>query len=396
MDNEKLIKTVNSYENYIIETRRYLHENPELSGKEIKTSEFLKEEVRKLGLPITEVEGTGFYAILDTGREGKTLGLRTDIDALPIQESDRNSNKERIVKSKNNGVFHACGHDGHMTIALTAMKILVENKDDFDGKIVFIFEEGEETNVGIKPMIEALKDLNIDAFYGNHLASFLETGKIGVDAGPIMAGFGMVDFSIKGQGGHGSRPDLSVSPIFAASQVINALASAWVNRLDVGKTVTLGLGSINGGAIANVIPDKVNIKGTLRFFDEDEGKKALELIKKVGTHTAMAHDCEFIVNQIEMANEPVNNDEDLANEARKSIGDIMPEALTEKITWYASETFSSYSKLAPSMFTLVGSRNEAKGTCAEHHNEHFDIDEDSLAVGIKAMVKFSLDYLNRH
>ncbi len=393
MDNEKLIKAVDSYEDYMIKTRRYLHENPELSGQEINTSKFLKEEVRKLGLPITEVEGTGFYAILDTGRPGKTLGLRTDIDALPIKEADRNSSQERIVKSKNEGVFHACGHDGHMTIALTTMKILVENKDDINGKVIFIFEEGEETNVGIKPMIEALKGLDIDAFYGNHLASFLETGKIGIDKGPIMAGFGMVDFTIVGQGGHGSRPDLSVSPIFAASQVVNALASAWVNRIDVGKTVTLGLGSINGGSIANVIPDEVNIKGTLRFFDEDEGKKALEIIKKVGSHIAAAHDCEFVINQIEMTNEPVVNDEYLAELANKSIGDVLPEAPNEDIKWYASETFSSYSKLAPTMFTLVGSKNEEKGTCAEHHNQYYDLDEDSLAIGVKAMTKFTLEYL---
>lgn len=394
MDNEKLKKAVDSYEDYMIKTRRYLHENPELSSQEVNTSKFLKEEVRKLGLPITEVEGTGFYAILDTGRAGKTLGLRADIDALPIKEADRNSRNERIVKSKNDGVFHACGHDGHMTIALTTMKILVDNKDDFDGKVVFIFEEGEETNVGIKPMVEALKGLGIDAFYGNHLASFLETGKIGIDAGPIMAGFAMVDFTIRGQGGHGSRPDLSVSPIFAASQVINALASAWVNRLDVAKTVTLGLGSINGGSIANVIPDTVDIKGTLRFFDIDEGKKAVELIKKVGTYTAMAHDCEFVINQVEITNEPVINDESLSNLARESIGDILPDALTDRVIWYASETFSSYSKLAPTMFTLVGSKNEAKGTSAEHHSQYYDLDEDSLSIAVKAMTKFALTYLN--
>lgn len=395
MNNELINKSVDALGEYLIATRRYLHERPELSGCEFETSKYLKDEIKKLGLPITEVEGTGFYASLDTGKPGKTLGLRTDIDALPIMEAENNTNGKRIVRSKNDGVFHACGHDGHMTILLGAMKVLIDLKDELTGKIIFIFEEGEETSSGIGPMIEALSKENIDAFYGNHLASFLDTGKIGIDGGPIMAGFGMVDFTIRGRGGHGSRPDLSISPIFAASQVINALASAWVNRLDVGKTVTLGLGSINGGSIANVIPDTVNVKGTLRFFDVEEGQKALELVKKVGTYTAMAHECEFIANELVVLNDPLINDESLAAFARESIGEMMPEVLTDKVTWYASETFSSYSKLAPSLFTLLGSRNESKGTTAEHHNEYFDIDEDSLAIGIKAMAKFACEYLSK-
>ena len=174
------------------------------------------------------------------------------------------------------------------------MKVLVENKDKLRGRVIFIFEEGEETGSGIFNMIDALKKENIDAIYGEHLAAFLETGKIGVDAGPVMAGNAIVDFTVRGKGGHGSRPDLSISPIFAATNIINGLASAWINRIDVSKTVTLGLGLINGGAIANVIPDDVRVAGTLRYFDTEEGKKALELVKKVGNLTAQAHELSLI------------------------------------------------------------------------------------------------------
>ncbi|WP_394011239.1 amidohydrolase [Anaerococcus cruorum] len=281
ISNESILKDIENLEEYLVATRRYLHENPELSGKEFKTSNFLKDEVKKLNLPLVEVEGTGFYAILDTGKPGKTLGLRTDIDALPIVEKESNQKSIRLCKSNVDGVFHACGHDGHMATLLGAMKVLVAHKDNLRGKIIFIYEEGEETGCGIDKMVDALKKENLDAVYGEHLAAFLPTGKIAVDGGPVMAGNGIVDFTVRGKGGHGSRPDLSISPIFAATNIINGLSSAWVNRVDVRKTVTLGLGLINGGKIANVIPDEVRVAGTLRYFDTDEGKKALELVKKL-------------------------------------------------------------------------------------------------------------------
>ncbi|WP_297281331.1 amidohydrolase [uncultured Anaerococcus sp.] len=394
IDNQIISNSVNNLNDYLINTRRYLHKHPELSAKEIETSKFLKSEVAKLGLKIKDVFGTGFYAILDTGRPGNTLGIRTDIDALPIVENERNLKSNRICISENEGVFHACGHDGHMTILLGAMKILVENKENLSGKIIFIFEEGEETGTGIGPMIEALKNENIDAIYGNHLASFLDTGKLGIDPGPVMAGFANVDFTVKGKGGHGSRPDLSISPIFAATNIINALATAWVNRLDVTKTVTLGLGSINGGSIANVIPNEVRVTGTLRYFDVSEGKKAVELVKKVGDLTAKAHECEFIENEIRQVNIPVINDDNLARLAKKASEDIMPGSVKEGMIWFASESFSEYSKIAKTVFTLVGTKNEDLGSGAEHHNEYFDLDENSLAIGIKAMVKFAVLYLS--
>lgn len=394
ISNEAILNSIADIKDYLINTRRYLHENPELSGKEFKTSKFLKDEVKKLNLHLVEVEGTGFYAILDTGNPGKTLGLRTDIDALPIVEKESNQKSMRLCKSNVDGVFHACGHDGHMATLLGSMIVLVEHKDELRGRIIFIFEEGEETGVGIDKMLAALKKEKIDAIYGEHLAAFLPTGKIGLEAGPVMAGNGIVDFTVRGKGGHGSRPDLSISPIFAATNIINGLASAWVNRVDVTKTVTLGLGLINGGTIANVIPDEVRIAGTLRYFDTNEGKKALDLVKKVGSLTAEAHECEFIANDIRHDNEPVINDEKLAKLAQDSIEEIIPGSIDRGITWFASETFAGYANLCPTVFALVGTKNAELGSGAEHHNEYFDIDEESISLGASAMVKFANEFLN--
>lgn len=243
-------------------------------------------------------------------------------------------------------------------------------------------------------MIDALKNYDIDAIYGNHLVSFLDTGKICINSGPVMAGYARVDFTVKGKGGHGSRPDLSISPIFAAANIITGLSSAWVNRLDPNKTVSLGLGSINGGNIPNVIPNEVRVTGTLRYFDLDEGRKAIDLIKKVGTLTAMAHECEFIENDLSHHNSPVINDENLEKLMRKGISDIMESISITKTTWLASETFYKYSTLAPTLFTLVGIRNESLGSGAQHHNEYFDIDENGLRIATIAMVKFANDILN--
>lgn len=393
INNDIILNDINNIKDYMINTRRYLHENPELSGKEFETSKFLKNEAKKLGLNIKEVDGTGFYAILDTGKDGKTLGLRTDIDALPILEKETNQKGKRLCRSKVDGIFHACGHDGHMATLLGAMHVLSANKDKLKGKIIFIFEEGEETGVGIGKMVDCLKNEKIDAIYGQHLAAFLETGKIGLNAGPVMAGNAIVDFTVRGKGGHGSRPDLSISPIFAATNIINGFASAWVNRVDVRKTVTLGLGMINGGSITNVIPDEVRVAGSLRYFDTEEGKKALDLVRKVGTLTAEAHECEFIENKILHDNEPVINDENLTNLAQDSIEEIMPGSIDKGINWFASETFAYYNKLCPTVFAMVGTKNDNIGSGAEHHNEYFDIDEESISIAAITMVKFANEFL---
>ena len=377
----------------IIDTRRKFHRMAEVSGKEFNTSKFLKEEVKKLGLAIVEVPTTGFYAVLDSGRPGKTLGLRTDIDALPICESFFNLTREKYSVSDNKEVSHACGHDGHMTILLESMKILVDNKDKIKGRIIFIFEEGEETGSGIIPMIRSLEKENIDAFYGNHLASFLKTGEIAIEEGPIMAGFIRTRFTVKGVGGHSSRPDLAVSPIFAQAAIIQSLASSWVNRLDPTKTVTLGLSTIHGGSAHNVIADKVTIDGTLRFFDREEVDKAIDQIDIVGKNIAKAHGCDFINETGDEQYDPVINDPDLSRLMKENIKDYFGDKIKNDVRWFASESFELYGKLAPSLFALVGMANDKKGSGAEHHTPEFDLDEDSLDYGIFAMVKFATSFL---
>ncbi|WP_199203647.1 amidohydrolase [Sporosarcina sp. P34] len=380
-----------------IRIRKYLYEYPELSSEEDETVKFLKDTIKELGLEVEEVPGsTGFTVLFDTGKPGKTLGIRTDIDALPIEENPQNFAGPRKYFSKNPGVMHACGHDGHMAIVLSTMKILTEMKHNLSGEVYFIFEEGEEIASGIEAMVQHLDNRGIDAIYGNHLTAFMDSGSVCVDAGPRMAGGKLVNFTVHGKSGHGSRPDLSINPIFAAANILTGLTNAWANQIDVTKTVTLGLTQIHGGEIDNIIPDKVNIRGSLRFFDVEEGRKALDIVKKIAEFTAQAHNCtvEFGEN-LEIGGDPVINDEKLAELAISGNEEMMPGSVIHDVIWYATETFSEYRTIAPTLFALIGVRNEGYGSGAEHHNNQFDIDENALINGVLATSKFAVDFLTK-
>lgn len=398
ISDKEILSKVKNYDEYTREVRRHLHLYPEVGGQEVETVKYLKQRLAEIGtFEIHDVPGsTGFYAILDTHKPGKTIGLRTDIDGLPVTESDVNG--EGLPKpfvSKNKGVTQGCGHDGHMAILLTTIRALYDWRDRLTGKYVFLFEEGEETNTGIRPMIAAIKDIHFDAIYGNHLASNVPTGKIYIKEGSIMAGMAMLAWQVFGRGGHASRPDLSINPIYASTAILNSVAIAWNQQRDITKLVTLGITQFQGGETWNVIPDSVYIGGTLRFFDWDSGVQSLELIKKVATDVAKAHNCTVRFGEKMTAQvPPVVNDKDLATFAQKAVGSLYPGRITtdEGYNWYASETFALYNQLAPTLFTLVGVENKELGTTAGHHTAAFDIDEDALQYGIGAMLRFATAY----
>ncbi|MDT2485069.1 amidohydrolase [Enterococcus avium] len=389
-----------------VNLRHYLHENPEESSKEFNTSKLLKQKARDLGLLVEELSptdktpqidsaGTGFIATLDTGRAGKTIGLRTDIDALPILENQQNLKYDRSIISKNSGVMHACAHDGHMATVVSAMELLVSIKAQLKGKIIFIFEEGEENNTGIWPMIELLKIKNIDAIYGNHLTSFLETGKIAADAGSVTSSTARVRMFVHGRGGHASRPDKSINPIFAAANIVTNLASAWVNQLDIEKTITLGITQFQAGEARNVFPDSAYIGGTLRYFDERIGEDASNVIRNVAKNVAAAHLCTVEFPEDFGPSTPsVVNDPELSKIVQDFVESQYPNSLLKDVKWFASETFSRYRTVAPCVFVFHGISNHQIGSGAEHHNEKFDMDDNALKYSIGTMVGFAIKMLS--
>ncbi|MSS78098.1 amidohydrolase [Anaerococcus sp. AGMB00486] len=373
-----------------------MHEFPELSSKEFKTRKFLISECRKLCLEIEEVQNsTGFVAILDTKRPGKIVGIRTDIDALPIDESEFNLNRKKEKVSKNPGVMHACGHDAHMAIVLTSAKILTNLKDRLSGKIYFIFEEGEETGSGIYPMIEHLKDVGFDAIYGNHIDTDLAVGKIGIPLDSVYAGSVGVDFDVIGRGGHGKRPDLLISPITALTSIINALTTTWATGFNPEEIITLGIGAINAGHASNVIPDKANLKATLRFFKDEVGERALDKLKEVVSATASVYGCKVRFNDFtRIVAYPVFNDKKLALFARNSLENLFEDSLVEVERSFGGESFFGYAKLCPTVFVKIGVRNEDVGAGAGVHTDIFDLDNDALYYAIANAVNFVKDFLN--
>ena len=286
---------------------------------------------------------------------------------------------------------HACGHDAHTAMLLGAMRVLAEQRDNLAGVIYFCFEEGEEDGRGILAMLNQLSAHGVDVCWGIHVYAGLESGKICVSAGPRMAGAAGVGIKVIGRGGHGSRPDMSVNPVFCAASILTNTATAWVNQITAGRTVTLGVTSIQGGEAPNVIPDTADILGSLRFFNDEEGEKAVRIFKNVAEHTAAMNNCQVqFDDRFCVLCAPVINDEYYSN----LISAALPEVLLENVTvsscepWYASESFSCYRRICPSVLAHLGINNPSYGSGAAHHNGFFDVDEGVLSTGVIATLKF--------
>lgn len=386
-----LKKTAEKLEKQMIAEFRNLHQKPELSGVEWGTAAWLKDQLRALGCAIVEIEGPGFYAVLESGHPGPSLAIRADMDALPLQEASETLCGARAVCSQVQGLMHACGHDAHMAILLTLARTCAENRDTWCGRLLFLLESGEETGVGIQPMLTVLQEEKIDAIFGLHVRSVLPAGTVGIRSGAIMAGTVMFSLRVQGRGGHSSRPDLACSPIFASAQILNAWGASWINQMDPTSPLTLGIGKIQGGEAANVIPDSVEMAGTIRYFAEGRGKQAFARLMETARQTATAFGT-VVEGEVAHCNEPVWNDEDLVSdfvlEAKHQLGKGLDWEPEEIEPWFASETFSHYRKLAPTLFILLGINRAETGCGADHHNRLFCVEESVLLRGVEAGLVF--------
>lgn len=391
LTNEIIRLQAEAQQDYVIESRRTIHRFAEVSGKEFKTSAFIKEEIKKAGLPYEKAGDTGWIAILDTGKPGSRIALRADIDALLVPEEPNNLAGPRVVVSDDPHTSHACGHDAHTAMLLGAMRVLAEQRDNLTGVIYFCFEEGEEDGRGILAMLNQLSAHGVDVCWGIHVYAGLESGKICVSAGPRMAGAAGVGIKVIGRGGHGSRPDMSVNPVFCAASILTNTATAWVNQITAGRTVTLGVTSIQGGEAPNVIPDTADILGSLRFFNDEEGEKAVRIFKNVAEHTAAMNNCQVqFDDRFCVLCAPVINDEYYSNLISTALPEVLPENVTVSSCepWYASESFSCYRRICPSVLAHLGINNPSYGSGAAHHNGFFDVDEGVLSTGVISTLKF--------
>lgn len=390
MTNEEIREQARRLNSYVIDCRRTLHRMAEIGGTEMKTSAFIQDQIKEMGLPYEMVAKTGIIATLDSDRPGPHIALRADIDALPVCEEPNNLAGPRVCVSDDPKTCHACGHDAHSGMLLGAMRSLVACREKLTGVIYFCFEEGEENDRGWPAMIKALDKRKIDTCWGMHVYAGLGSGKICVSPGARMAGAADVDIKVIGKGGHGSRPDMACNPVFCSAAILTNVATAWVNQITAGQTVTMGITSIQGGEVSNVIPDSAHIIGSLRFFNCEEGEKAVVILKSVAEHTAAMNKCrvEFSPNCRVLVN-PVINDAHYAELAEQALPEVLPAGtVVSSEPWYASDSFAKYCEHYPCVYAHLGINNPQYGSGAAHHTGFFDVDEGVLELGLLSTLKY--------
>lgn len=370
----------------LISIRRYLHQNPELSFQEIKTSKYISELLNKWGIEHTSnVGGYGIIGILKgKNPDSKVIALRADMDALPIIE-------ENNVKycSVNDGVMHACGHDVHMTCLLGTIKLLSENRDWFNGSIKFIFQPAEETLPGgALKMIEdgVLENPKPDLIIGQHVFPELESGKVGVRSGPYMASTDELNLTISGRGGHGALPQTFDDTIHTAAELIHKIKEKVNEKAPTDYPTVLSFGKIVADGAYNIIPKEVIIKGTFRTFDENWRKIVHKIIKTIATEISVKHNtnCDVFIN----SGYPVlENDKQLAilfeKNAIEYLGEQNVEILDMRTT---GEDFARFTQLIPGVFYRLGIANKKQGINSRLHSPTFNIDESSIEIGTGIMI----------
>jgi len=336
--------------------------------------------------------------VLNERMEGPCVLLRADVDALPIQESEENLTERRCCLSKNPGVMHACGHDAHTAMLLAAARALTAIKADIPGCVLFVFERGEEK--GGKGFIENLlpyieEKFSVGACYGAHVRWDMESGKIAVMDGAVMAGAFGFDVTIHGKGGHGSRPDLAVSPIDCFCAIHQQVSALRMRAVKPDQVLTYSLGLVQAGEQSNTIPDSLRFAGTVRTFDtKGSGERFAAEMRTIIDNTCEIYGCTAEYTHFSKPLYETRNNEELAARARQAmVRNIGLAVCVPSTPWMASESMSAYLKLWPGILAFVGVRNEKIGCGANHHTPQFDLDESALRVGAAAACAFALDFL---
>lgn len=344
-----------------------------------------------LGLEVKRgIAKTGVVGLLRGKKAGGTILLRADMDALPIQEEN-----EIPYKSVNEGKMHACGHDGHVAMLLVAAKVLSQHKNEINGNIKFLFQPCEEI-AGARFMIEegVLEDPHVDAALGLHLWTPLETGKIGITAGPMMAAMDNFKLTIEGKGGHTGFPENAIDPIIAAANIVTATQTIQTREIGGMKPMLIIFGRIEGGTATNIIPRKVELEGSIRYLyaggDEDE-KRFERIINGICEAYRTKYELEFMCSNRLLSNDPkmVELVRTVAEELGRSQNDIVSD-----IRSMSGDDFSEFALKVPSAFYLIGTGNKEKETDYPHHHSQFNIDEDTLSTGVEMHVRTALAYLS--
>ncbi len=371
---------INSITQEVIQNRRWLHENAELSFKELNTADYIEKKLREYGY--TDIERprpTAVVTNLHTGRPGKVIALRADIDALPITETNG-----LPFASKNPGAMHACGHDGHAAILLGVAKYMRANESSICGEIRFIFQHAEETppGGGIELIKAGVMD-GVDEVFGLHLTSVLETGKFGICYGPLTSATDRFNILIQGKGGHSSMPQECVDPVVIAAQIILALQNIASRMVNPSDPFVLSVCEMQAGSAYNIIPHTAALDGSVRSFTAETRRLAEERIGKISQQIAAAYGSS-VEYKYTKGYDSVYNAPELAAFASEIVEqEFSKEAVVEMKPIMPGDDFGYYSQVCPGFFLQLGAACKVKGITAPHHNPNYMMDEDALGLGLR-------------
>ncbi|TGL64041.1 M20 metallopeptidase family protein [Leptospira sarikeiensis] len=381
----------------LVQYRRFIHKHPELKYEEVGTADFVSKHLKSLGYTFQSgIAKTGIACLIDSGKPGKTLLVRADMDALPIIEENKVD-----YTSVHAGVMHACGHDAHTSVL---MGLASELKEDLSsiipkGRVLLVFQPAEEGGQGADRMIEEgiLEKYNVDAALGLHVWNHIPVGKIGVVDGPMMAAVDEFQITVQGISGHGAMPQHTVDPILVGSHIVTALQSIVSRNTDPLDSCVVTVGAFHAGHAFNVISETAELKGTIRTFTKEMFDKAPELFKRVVENTAEAFGAKAII-QYERTNAPTINHPEMANIVRNASENILGQnSITEEhAKTMGGEDFSAFLMRVPGCYFFVGSMNEEKGFVHPHHSSKFDLDESSLPIGLSVMKEAIRLYLEKN
>ncbi|HHW57256.1 MAG TPA: amidohydrolase [Clostridia bacterium] len=384
-----IFKEVEKIEEEIVELRRKIHMHPELGFEEVKTSELVYNYLKDLGIEVKKFAKTGVTGILK-GYGDKTIAIRADMDALPIQEEN-----EVEYASKIQGKMHACGHDVHTAILLGTAKILVGMKDELKGNVKFIFQPAEETTGGALPMIEegVLENPKVDAIIGLHVDPELQVGQIGITYGKAHASSDMIDIIVKGKSGHGAAPHKAVDAIVIAANIINMLQTVISRKVDPLNPIVLTIGTIEGGYARNIIADEVKMSGIIRMMEEEKRDEIVKMVEKICNNVAKAMGGEIKFKRTKGYSCLVNH-KDITDLVKKTASFLLGEHnVIEVLPTMGVEDFAYFLKKVPGTFYKLGCGNREKGIDKPLHNSKFNVDESCIKIGIAVHVSTVLNYL---
>jgi amidohydrolase len=372
----------------VIAIRRDLHQHPELGFEERRTAALVAMRLRDLGYEVTEGIGiTGVVGVMRGTRPGKTIMLRADMDALPIDEENAVA-----YASQTRGTMHACGHDGHVAMLLGAATLISRRRDELAGTIVLCFQPAEEGRGGAKAMVEdgVLERFGVERAYGLHLASAFPTGIVGLREGPFYASSDSIEITIEGAGGHGAAPHLSVDPIYVAGAFIVAVQQVVARQIDPLAPAVVTIGAVHAGTTHNVIPSRATLLGTVRAFEADVRAKMAERIERVLRGVCESSGATYKFEYIRRYPVTSNDAEQTRYVRALAQREIGERRVMEAPKLMGAEDFSFFAERVPACFYSIGC-NGGPASAFPHHHAKFDIDERALTTGVRMMTALALD-----